>query len=215
MVAEPLLNDSAAPSRHALAARRSATLTPVETLLAALIGGTLAVAGGLVVAIAGDRGERRRWRRDTQLKVNVELLSALQSLMRRMIDYAYLQEDKRDSEHSSRLVEAYHEATIVWNSAMYAALLVSPQEVTARIPGLDREVDRLLNQAWAKSWSRTDFRRERRQLGRLAAEYINIARTASGFPEIPLNSVWTWDTDPTLSPLGRSASQGPSDPAHA
>jgi hypothetical protein len=187
----------------------------VETLLAALIGGVLAVAGGLVVAISGDQGERRRWRRDTQLKVNIELLSALQGLMRRMIDYAYLQEDKRGSEHSSRLVEAYHEATIVWNSAMHAALLVSPQEVAARIPGLDREVDRLLDQVQAKAWSRTDFRRERRQLGRLAAEYLNIARTASGFPEIPLNSVWTWDTDPTPSQLGRGSSQEPSDSARA
>ncbi|MCA1675245.1 MAG: hypothetical protein LC799_24665 [Actinobacteria bacterium] len=175
--------------------RSSATLAAVETLLAALIGGVLAVAGGLVVAVAGDRGERRRWRRDAQLKVNTELLSALQGLMRRMIDVAYLP-DKRRGEHPSEVLKAYHEATIAWNSAMYAALLVNPQEVVARIPGLDREVDRLLDQAMAKSWSRTDFRRERRDLGRLAADYLNVARTASGSPKIRLDSVWTWDTDP-------------------
>ena len=86
-------------------------------------------------------------------------------------------------------------------------MLVSPQEMVARIPGLDREVDRLLDQAMARAWSRTDFRQERRQLGRLAAEYLNIARTAAGSPKIPLHSIWTWDTDPALSLLERGSDQ--------
>jgi hypothetical protein len=54
----------------------------MTTLLAALIGGGLAIAGGLVGVFTMDRRERNRWRRDAQLKASTELLSSLQEVIR-------------------------------------------------------------------------------------------------------------------------------------
>lgn len=109
-----------------------------------------------------------------------------------MIDLAYL-EDKRGDARGQAAIASYHEATIQWNSSMYAALLVSPPAAAQLIPEIDREVDRLLDEAMAKSWSRTSFREERRVLGRLAAGYLHTIRELSGLPDIDLPSVWTWE----------------------
>jgi hypothetical protein len=166
----------------------------VETLLAALVGGLLAIVAGLLVASAADRGERRRWRRDAQLKASTDLLSALQTLVRRMIDVAYLEDKRLENTRTTQVIQAYHEATISWNSAMYAALLVSSPALPERIPGLDQEVDRLLDLAAARKWTRSEFREQRRSLGRLAAEYLNMARAGSGASKIRITTVWTWDS---------------------
>jgi hypothetical protein len=162
----------------------------MSALLATLFGGALAIAGGLVGALTTDRRERSRWRRDAQLRVSTELLSSLQEVIRRMIDLAYL---AKKPPRGSPEYAAYHEVTIGWNSSIYAALLVSPPNVVNLVQGLDREVDRLLERALEKQWSRAAFREERRALGRLAANYLNASRAETGWPSIPLESVWAWD----------------------
>jgi hypothetical protein len=138
------------------------------------------------------------------------LLSALQLLMRRMTNVAYLSSDEwkdataldpekwDDRDPSSPTVAAFVETTVQWNSAIHTALLISPPSVAAKIPPLDREVDRLLELAIERIWTRTEFRRERLQLGRMAAEYLNLARNLAGLPNIELPSIWTWHAQSLL-----------------
>lgn len=177
----------------------------MTTLLAALIGGGLAIAGGLVGVFATDRRERNRWRRDAQLKASTELLSSLQEVIRRMIQLAYL-EEKPPHPTITPATSAYHGASVKWNSSIYAALLVSSPRIADIVQGLDREVDRLLELALGKVWSRAQFREERRSLGRLAATYLNASRAEVGWPPIPIGTVWAWDEsadDSTGSMTGR------------
>ena len=179
----------------------------VSAILTTLIGGLLAISGGLVGIALTDRRERTRWMRDSQLQASINLLSALQLLVRRMINVAYLdpqvwadQESldpgrRRDKDpQSSATVAAFVEATVAWNNALYRALLIAPPSVAAKIPDLDREVDRLVDLAVARSWTRTEFRQERAGLGRMAAEYLRLARSLAGLPDIELPSIWTWDS---------------------
>jgi len=114
-------------------------------VLGPIVGGLLAITGGLLVALTTHRRERIRWQRDAQLKAANELLSSLQILVRRMITVAYL-EDKFTDDASTAMMQ-YREATINWNSAMYGALLVNPRPAAEFVPKLDREVDRLLDAA--------------------------------------------------------------------
>jgi hypothetical protein len=165
----------------------------MEAVLAAVAGGLLAIAGGVVGTLAGDRRERERWQRDTQLQAASHLVASLQVLIRRMIDYAYLT-DKSDEGNRTTVV-AYHEAATSWNNAIYAALLVVPVEAAEKIPRLDREVDRLLDLAASRPWTRAEFRHERRELGRLAADYLRTSRRVAGFPDVRLRSLWSWDAD--------------------
>jgi len=164
----------------------------MTTLLAALIGGGLAIAGGLVGVFATDRRERNRWRRDAQLKVSTELLSSLQEVIRRMMRFAYLAE-KPPQPTLTSASSAYHEASVNWNSSIYAALLVSSPKIAEMVQGLDREVDHLLELALERPWSRAEFREERRPLGRLAATYLNASRAEVGWSPIPIETVWAWD----------------------
>jgi hypothetical protein len=179
----------------------------VSAILTTLIGGLLAISGGLVGIALTDRRERTRWMRDSQLQASISLLSALQLLVRRMINVAYLdpqvwadQESldpgrRRDKDpQSSATVAAFVEATVAWNNALYRALLIAPPSVATKIPDLDREVDRLVDLAVARSWTRTEFRQERAGLGRMAAEYLRLARSLAGLPDIELPSIWTWDS---------------------
>jgi hypothetical protein len=162
------------------------------TLLAALIGGGLAIAGGLAGAFATDRRERNRWRRDAQLRASTELLSSLQEVIRRMMRLAYLTE-KPPLPTLTPDSSAYHEASVSWNSSIYSALLVSPPKIASMVQELDREVDRLLGRALDRSWSRAEFREERRHIGQLAAAYLNASRAETGWSPIPIKTVWAWD----------------------
>lgn len=170
----------------------SGTLTPMSAVLTTLLGGSLAIAGGLVGIALGDRLERSRWLRDSQWQASTNLLSALQLLVRRMINVSYL-EAKESVDQASPIVAAFNEASVAWNSALYGALLIASSEVAAEIPNLDREVDRLLDLAVSRQWSRGQFREERIILGRMAAEYLRRARKVAGLPDIELPSIWTWD----------------------
>jgi hypothetical protein len=164
----------------------------MQALLGPLVGGLLAITGGLLVAVATHRREQSKWRRDAQVKAAAELLSALQLVVRRMINLAY-QPEKRNEEGLAA-VTRYEEATIGWNSAMYAAFLVSPAAAADLIPRLDREVDRLIDASMARVWSRAEFRQERTALGQLAADYLAINRTEVGLPAIALPSLWSWES---------------------
>lgn len=94
-----------------------------------------------------------------------------------------------------------------WNNALYAALLVASPSVAAKIPELDREVDRLMELAVAQAWTRTQFRRQRADLGRMAADYLRLARSLAGLPDIELPSIWTWDPgDAAARPPGEEIS---------
>ena len=166
----------------------------MDAIVATLVGGLLTIAGGLVGARTADRRAESRWRQDAQLQATTRLLGALQTLMRRMIDFAYLQEK---NDRTSITIQNYHEATTGWNSAMYAAWLVALPGPAAQIALLDREVDRLLDLAASKQWTRDEFRQERATIGRLAADYLRTSRREAGFPDIALPSIWTWDTDET------------------
>jgi hypothetical protein len=83
----------------------------MTTLLAALIGGGLAIAGGLVGVFVTDRRGRSQWRRDAQFKVSTELLNSLQEVIRPMIHLAYLTE-KPPRPTLTFTESAYHEATV-------------------------------------------------------------------------------------------------------
>lgn len=62
----------------------------MTAILTALLGGLLAISGGLVGIALTDRRERNRWLRDSQLQASSDLVTALQLLIRRMINVAYL-----------------------------------------------------------------------------------------------------------------------------
>jgi hypothetical protein len=109
-----------------------------------------------------------------------------------MIHFSYLAE-KPPQPALTPAASAYHGASVQWNSSIYAALLVSSPEIANMVQGLDREVDRLLELALGKVWSRAEFREERRSLGRLAATYLNASRAEVGWPPIPIDTVWAWD----------------------
>jgi hypothetical protein len=74
-------------------------------------------------------------------------------------------------------VAAFVEATVSWNNALYRALLIAPPSVATKIPELDREVDRLVDLAVSRIWTRTEFRQERASLGRMASH-----RSGHGMP---------------------------------
>jgi hypothetical protein len=178
----------------------------MSAILTTLLGGLLAIAGALVGIALTDRRERNRWLRDSQLQASIDLISALQLLIRRMINLAYLdpaesgsyelhafERRRPQNQYSLTVITAFDDATVGWNNARYRALLITPVEVAATIPDLDREVDRLLELAQAQAWTRAEFRQERIRLGRMAAAYLRLARSVAGLPEIQLFSIWTWD----------------------
>jgi hypothetical protein len=70
------------------ALRQNASVS--AALVSTLLGGLLAIGGGMVGIGLNDRRERSRWLRDAQLRASTDLLSALQLLVRRMINVAYL-----------------------------------------------------------------------------------------------------------------------------
>ncbi len=166
----------------------------MSAILTTLMGGLLAIAGGLVGVALSSRGERYRWLRDSQLRASANLLSGLQLVVRRMINVAYV-DPAESRDQASPVVAAFNEAMVVWNNARYAAMLVTPPKVAEHVDKLDCEVDRLVDLACAQSWTRQEFRQERKKLGRMAAEYLRVARQRAGLADIELPSIWTWDRD--------------------
>ncbi|MFD0596696.1 hypothetical protein ACFQZ4_52590 [Catellatospora coxensis] len=163
----------------------------MDAILGSIVGGILAIAGGLFVSIASDRKERVKWQRDAQIKASAELVSALQVVIRRLREIAFMGD--KTSKEAETALSLYHDATSMWNSAMYSVILVSSPRLTDLVLSLDREVDRLCARAREQEWSRADFRRERLTIGRLSAQYLDAARGVAGLPKLQLNSAWSWE----------------------
>jgi hypothetical protein len=169
----------------------------VSELLSGLAGAVIALVGAVGLAIYSEKRTEKRWRRDSQLAAATNLLASLQALIRNMIDYAYLP-DKRQGPTVATVLNAYSQATIVWNSAMYQALLVSSRSVAEMVVALDVGVDSLLEQAQSREWSRGEFRQARLPIGRDAARYLNTARAEANLPQLQRVSIWTWDAGQPL-----------------
>ena len=163
----------------------------MQAFLAALVGGLLTIAGGLTAVLVTGRGVRSQWRRDTQLKVGTEVLSALQKRVSAINDLAYLADKKGDEGKKAWDVECA--AATECNNARHAALLVSPPEGAALLQDIDEQADSLLVRAMAKQWTLEEFRKERDRLGRLAANYVDAVRAVAGWPQLQLKSLWMWD----------------------
>jgi hypothetical protein len=163
----------------------------MQAFLAALVGGLLTIAGGLAAVLVTGRGVRSQWRKDTQLKVGTEVLNALQKRVSAINDLAYL--DDKESNEGEKAWSVECAAVMEWNNARHAALLVSPPEVAALLRDLDGQSDSLLGRAMAKQWTLEEFRKERDSLGRLAANYVDAVRAATGWPPLQLRSLWMWD----------------------
>src|SRR5215475_9717986 len=80
------------------------------------------------------------------------------------------------------IVVSFSEATVAWNAALNAALLLTPPEIASQIPKLDREVDRLLDQAVSRPMEPRRVPGGADQARQMAAEYLRHARNcrASG-----------------------------------
>lgn len=101
----------------------------MQAFLAALVGGLLTIAGGLTAVLVTGRGVRSQWRRDTQLKVGAEVLSALQKRVTAINDLAYLAD--KNSEEGKKAWDIECAAATECNNARHAALLVSPPSAAA------------------------------------------------------------------------------------
>jgi hypothetical protein len=164
-----------------------------------------AILGVVVTWVLAGRSEHRRWKRDTQLQASVDLVNALQLLIRRIINLAFLGQEagsydnqefsdrKPKGKDALEVIANIDDAQIEWNNAQYKVMIFNPPEVVALIPALSTEVDRLLNQAHSRDWARPEFREERITIGRMAADYLKTARRVAGEPKIELASIYTWD----------------------
>jgi hypothetical protein len=180
----------------------------VDSIIGAVVGGLLAILSGFVVILATNRREGREWTRDTQLKLSADLLAALHSLSRRVLDLAFMPTDaKYDRSRPERAL--YHEATIEWNSALSAALLMGSPEFTGHIMQLDKEVDRLLGLALQRQWTWDEFRPKRTELGEMGATYLNLVRRKAELKELDLKSIWAW-ADDLVRP--RASTEQPEEP---
>src|SRR5262249_8356265 len=74
------------PSLEAQLSTSGAYWPAMTAVLATLLGGFLAIAGAIVGIALGDRRDRSRWLRESQWPASTNLLSALQLLVRRMIN---------------------------------------------------------------------------------------------------------------------------------
>jgi len=193
----------------------------MTAILTTILGALLAISGGLVGIALTDRRERSRWVRDSQLQASSDLITALQLLMRRMINVAYLDPAESGSyeleefakrrpqnQRAETTMAAFDDATASWNSARHKALLITPTQAAEKIPELDHEVDRLLNLAHSQAWTRAEFREQRIPLGRLAADYLRLARQLAGLPDIALTSIWAWDRGDSASSARQPVNQG-------
>lgn len=169
----------------------------VEAILGSIVGGLLAIAGGVFAALAADRRQRNRWQHDTQLRVGSELLGALQTVVRRLRDVAAI--DDKESTAMRAATDDFHEATSRWNGALNAALMATPRTTVDLLFSIDREIDRLAELTKQKRFSTADFRSERLILGRMVARYVDAVRSTSGLPALNLPSAWSWDSAPATT----------------
>ncbi len=159
----------------------------MQAFLAALVGSLLTIAGGLAAVVATSRSVRSQWRKDTQLKVSAEVLSALQEMVSIINGLAYLAD--KESSDAENAWAALAASVIGWHNIRHAALLVSSPKVAALLQDIDEQADSLADQAMAKQWTLVEFRQERASLSRLAADYLDAARAEVGWPPLQMKSL--------------------------
>jgi hypothetical protein len=123
--------------------------------------------------------------------INVAYLDPAESSSYELAEF---EKRRPQNEHAVAVMAAFDEATAAWNSARHKALIIAPPQVAGKVPELDREVDRLIDLAHARAWTRAEFRQERVPLGRMAAGYLKHARQQAGLPDIVLTPIWAWDS---------------------
>jgi hypothetical protein len=109
---------------------------------APLFGFVGVLAGAILTARLTARREYSQWLRDAKLQASIDMINALQLLIRRMINIAYLGDDSGSyenkdfaermpkSEHALKKIEDFDNTQIEWNNAQHEALLLSSPEVT-------------------------------------------------------------------------------------
>jgi hypothetical protein len=90
-----------------------------------------------------------------------------------------------------------------WNSSMHQLFVTAPAEIVMLSPQIDTELDRRLDLAIDEQWSREAFRAERVEVGKLVAQFVNVARSATGADNLDAEKVWTW-ADPSGDPSRQS-----------
>ena len=159
----------------------------MQPFLAVLVGGLLTIAGGLAAVLATSRTVKGQWRNDTQLKVSTEVLNALQKLVSRINDLAYLADKQGDDAENAW--SALAASVMEWHNVRHAALLVSSPRIVALLQEIDEQSESLTARARTKQWTLIEFRRERDSLSRLAADFLNAVRTDTGWPSLQLKSL--------------------------
>jgi len=161
----------------------------MQAFLAVLVGGLLTIAGGLAAVLATSRSVKSQWRNDTQLKVSTEVLNALQKVVSRINDLAYLPDKEGDNANNawSALVASVME----WHNVRHAALLVGSPRIVALLQEIDEQSESLTGRARTKQWTLMEFRRERDSISRLAADFLDAVRAETGWPPLHLKSL-TW-----------------------
>ncbi len=173
----------------------------MNELLATIVGGALAIAGGIVAAYFTRNEQRRTRRSDAHLAANAHAIASLQQLVRAAINIAYVDLPPRgaaplnDTPQQRELRSAYERAVTEWNAAMYRVLLVASVPIADLVRQLDREAERVTGRAMDQVWQRKEFREERRQLGALMAKYLNEVRLETGEAALALTSIWSWADD--------------------
>ena len=145
-----------------------------EQIVGVLAGGGVAIVSGLVAALTTEWRGGGEWRRQARLTAASKAIHALQGLNREITTLAI--SDQAAIDGADTAWEAFHAATVEWNSARHEAALICPEPELTLLATLDRELDRLLEAAVLKRWNPTDFRRERARLGELASDYVRAAR---------------------------------------
>jgi hypothetical protein len=176
-----------------------------QALVGAIVGGILTGLGSLIVALTVDRRGRRQHERQLQLDAAKEVLGSLQNLNRKLINIARHPLDGVAQDEP--LWAEQLDAATRWNAARYGAALVCPASQLVMLDALDRETDRVFDQALSRQWTGREFRSERERLGQLAADCLVEVRRDVGLPAVEIESLWAWDST-ALPPIGTPSLDG-------
>jgi len=159
----------------------------MQAFLAVLVGGLLTIAGGLAAVLVTSRSVKSQWRNDTQLKVSTEVLNALQKVVSRINDLAYL--PGKEGDDAENAWSALVASVMEWHNVRHAALLVGSPRIVALLQEIDEQSESLTNRARAKQWTLVEFRRERDSISRLAADFLDAVRAETGWPPLQLKAL--------------------------
>jgi hypothetical protein len=111
------------------------------------------------------------------------------------VEHVFPRQNVRDDPSQD---ERFDHVISEWNSSMHQLLVTAPAEIVMLSRRIDTELDRLLDLAIDEQWSREAFRAERVEVGELVAQFVNVARSATGADKLDVENVWTWADPPTF-----------------